>query len=377
MPITAEITYNQFLIDNPTFFDEKLEDGLIDEATVASIAKWFGKRIVCDDFNFDVFFDRQLDLVLPRYNKLIRLENTEFDAMVNAYRERQIVGTGSETQDNSIDKVTNKTDTLDKGTTEQRTLNLTEDIDETKTRTPDLTVQDTKNLTEAKDETTTRTPDLTDNEIYNNVHSQTDYNSYNLDTGKVDELSNSDTSGVAKQNPQSISYQGAAVGEVPALDWQYPSSQTQGTGETHTVTDYQDRMSKHLGTDETTKDGSTTRTHTGEEETVVDGSKVTTGTDTTTTTGEDETILDHTKHNTGTDTKVTSGSDERTIAGTEGITEDKSKTTSDTIREQWTGRDNLTPQEALKSAMNYVKTSSAFAWLKDQLEVCFLTVYDI
>lgn len=333
MPITAEITYNEFLIDNPTFFDEKIEDGLIDEATVASIAKWFGKRIVCDDFNFDVFFDRQLDLVLPRYNKLIRLENTEFDAMVNAYRERQIVGTGSELQSNDIDKTISKEDELLKNTTEERTLNLAESTDETKTRYPDLE----------------------DNQTFNNVKNTTDYNSANTDTGKVDTTTDADVAGVAKQNPQSISYNGAAVGEVPNLDWQYPSAQNQSKTHEHVVAEDINKKTEHTGYDESTKTGSITTTHTGDERNVTDNDKT----------------------KTGTDTRTNSGTDTRTITGTDNTTEDRTKSTSDTIREQWTGRDNLTPQEALKSAMNYVKTSSAFAWLKDQLEVCFLSVYDI
>lgn len=303
VPVTAQMTYEQYMTDLPNFFDEMLEDGLIDEATIASLAKWFNRRIVCDDFNFDVFYERQLELTLPRYNKLIRLENTEFDAMVNAYRERQIVGNGSELSSGESSKTSSDTDDITRG--------------ETTTRTPNLT-------TVTEGETSGSSSSSTSSEGTTGSQSSSEGNNKS----------------VSKTNPQSITYQATTPGEVPVLDWQYPSSQSQSANDNSATS-----------SSETSNEGSSSSTETGESET--------------------------TERQTGTETISKSGTDSRTKAGSVSEENESSKTTSDTIREQWTGRDQLTPQEALKSAMAYVKTSSAFAWLKENLEVCFLSVYDI
>lgn len=303
VPITAQITYEEFMIDSPTFFDEMLEDGLIDEATVGSLAKWFNKRIVCDDFNFDVFYERQLELTLPRYNKLIRLENTEFDALVNTYRERQVVGDGSEISSGEASRSTSETDALTRG--------------ETVTRTPNLT-------TVTEGETSGTSNSTTSSEGSTSSQSTTE----------------SGTKSVSKAAPQSISYPQTPTDHVPSLDWQYPSAQSQSENESE---------SSSSGT--SSNEGSSSSSETGESET--------------------------TQRETGTETTVKAGTDSRVKSGSESEETGNSKTTSDLIREQWTGREDLTPQEALKTAMAYVKTSSAFSWLKEQLEVCFLSVYDI
>lgn len=349
-PITAQITYNQFLIDNPTFWDDRIEAGDIDEASVAYIQKWFGRRIVCDDFNFDIFFDRQLDLVLPRYNKLIRLENTEFDAMVNAYRERQITGTGSETTTGSADKT--KTGTVD------------EDITKSKTETPNLTETETGSKNVDKEHEDTRTPNLVDEQKGTEIN-RTLGAVDNTKGGKIITDGSSDTAGVGKTNPQSISYQGAAVGSVPNLDWQYPSTQTQTEGTNHTEESYNNYVERTEYDDyETEKSFNGRQTEHK-------------GTETNEGTASEDTTTSRTKSNTGTKTTAETEARDVDTSETESTDTEGTKSTSDLIREIWTGRDQLTPQEALKSAMNYVKTSSAFAWLKDQLEVCFLSVYDI
>lgn len=343
MFIEPKITYSEFMLDNPTFWDERISDGDIDEATVNSIFKWFKHRIVCDDFRFDDYFDRQLDLVLPRYNKLIRLENTEFDALVNVYRERQVTDTGSETgtESNSLEKegVSSKS----AQTTTVRTPNLE---DET-VRTPNLTEQGT------------RTPNLT---VTDNGESSSTTNneSTSHSEGETTSTGTNDTSSVSKQNPQSISYGSAPVGQVPPLDWSYPSSQQQ----THS-------SNNGSGTSENDNTGTTDTTQTGTRE----NTQTTTGTDTNVniTTGTDTS----TTTRTGTEQTVQNVADGTTTTGSETGSKDTSLTKSNLKREIFTGRDGLTPQKALREAMSYVRQSSAFAWLKEQLEVCFLSVYDI
>lgn len=331
LPITATKNLNQWFHDNPQFYDEMLTAGIIDEATISNIHKWYGLRTLCDDEHFSIFYERQLELVLPRYNKLIRLENTEFDAMVNSYRERQVLDMGSEQGSENSEKINNTTDNEMREVNSSDTDRSVTDSNSTAVRTPDLTV--------ASDSSNTSTS-----------NADTENHSEGGTTGSGSNTSRS----VAKQNPQSISYQGAAVGSIPNLDWQFPSAQNQSDGTSESAT-----------TSENDSTGSTDTTQTG------------TSSDTQTTTGTDTNV------NNGQTITNSNGSTEKTEEITRGKRASENgeietlKTTTGTKREQWTGRENLTPQNALTEAMRYVKTSSAFAWLKEQLDVCFLSIYDI
>lgn len=303
LPIAEMKTYEEWYEEYPDFYDSRIEAGAIDQATVNSIFDWFRYRHLCDNDKFSTFFGRQLDISLPRYNKLIRLENTDFDAMVNTYRERQLEGSSAETGSVDTEKTSAGTSNVDSGNTT--------------VRTPNITVADTGSNS-----------------------STTDSDSSTSGTSSSTSNSESNTSSVSKQNPQSISYEQSTVGEVPPLNWQYPSSQQQTDSENENTTS---STSSGTSSTDTTQSGTTsnTQTTTGTETTVFDGS-----TDTAT-------------------SETVNGSVDST----------KSKTNMD--REIWTGRDNLTPQEALTMAMQYVRKSSAFVWLLDQLNSCFLSIYDI
>ena len=364
LAVTASKTYSQWLIDNPNFFDDLIEDGDIDEATVLSINKWYKYRIVCDDYKFTDFFERQLDLILPRYNKLVRLENTDFDALVNIYRERQVVGTGSE--------IGSESSNLSRTTTENAT------DAKTTTRTPDLTTENEgatsktvdTDTTDSNDRSSTRTPNLT------TTDNGTSSSSSITDTQNHTEGQNSsDTEGmsasVGKQNPQSISYSSGFDSDgMPSLDWGYPSNQSQNKNK-----------SSNSGTNESDGTGSSDTTQSGTSA----NTNVLTGTDNTQELGYNEGTVDTNESGTSTNTETLTGTDVTVESGTHSRTggfadeggRDTEKTTSSTTREIFTGRDSLTPQDALKEAMAYVKSSSAFNWLKEQLEVCFLSVYDI
>lgn len=305
LPITATKTYSQWKTENPDFYDDLVSEGLIDEATVSSIDKWFKYRTVCDDVRFTEFFERQLELCLPRYNKLIRLETTEFDALVSVYRERQVIdistSEGSETASGTRTAVTTDTD------------------GRTTTRTPDLTTTDSGTSSGGS------------------TNSGTSSNSTETTGGTTNE-----NVSVAKQNPQSISYgSGVVAGEIPALDWQYPSAQNQSKSTMEYVNHKVDSTGSTSSTNQTS--GTTSNTN----------------------------VLS------GTDETVESGTRSGNQSITDGNSVDRESSSNSTKREIFTGRDGLTPQDALASAMRYVKTSSAFVWLKEQLEVCFLSVYDI
>ena len=300
----ATKTFSQWLTDNPTFYDNLLEAGLIDSATVGALQFWFMYRTICDDDRFSIYYWRQLNLVLPRYNKLIRLENTEFDALVSDYRERQIFRNSSETgtELTSLEKAGS-------GSDESTRVSV---------RTPNLTT------TDESESSTSGTSSSTDT-ASTQSSSSTESNSVN----------------VGKQSPQSISYEsGVTAGEIPALNWSYMSAQQQGKSD-----------SESASSSSSTNDRSADNTQ--------------------------DTETSNVNHLTGNDTTNETINKSRLDSTSEDGSKSIEKVGSSIERKQFTGRTGLTPQEALQKAMSYVKISSSFEWLKNQLEVCFLSIYDV
>jgi hypothetical protein len=368
-----------------------LTANLIDEATIGLIHKFFGLRVICDDVNFSRFYERQLDLVLPRYNKLLRFENTEFDALVNEYRERQLVGNASENSKESSDIEKTDAETRIDAITRVRTPNLTDtdistetgEYDKNGTRTPDLTDSDTVSETTSNGRDITRTPDITVEENSENVSSSSSSSDSTSSSDGTTASTNNNVS-VAKQNPQSISYQGTAVGSVPDLDWQYPSSQQQGHSESESTSSNSSTSDNDTSTTGR-NEGQTSQTTTGTEHTVeeADGEKSQTGTHTHTGTetndedGTDSRSRSATHTETGAETTTENRTGNKNVTGLQSGEIERSKVNNSTARERWTGRTDLTPQQALTTAMAYIKQSSAFVWLKEELEICFLSCYDI
>lgn len=319
--------------------------------------------------------------------------------------------------------------TVDESKTLTHNVTVTEDnsisTDETNTLTHNVTVTEDNTIT--NDETNTRTLDLAnDNTRTNDLadsHTRTD--DLASSNTRTDNLANSNTrtdnlttttdnkqAGANAVNPQSIEYSGATAGSLPSLDWQYMSNQeqTEGEGTEHKTGTVQDSGTQ-TGTvrDQGTNTGTVTTagsntgtitdegTETGTDTLVTDGDKVedkerhTTGTETTVldkgvdedkerrTTGTETTVTDRgttedkIKTTTGTDTHALTGEDE--VTGS--TSESTSGTDTHTDRERHTGRTGILPQEALRKAKAYIQKSRAFDWLKDELEPCFISIYDI
>lgn len=375
LPITATKTFREWTEANPNFYDDMLQAGAIDEATIGSIYDWFRFRTICDDERFDVFYGRQLELVLPRYYKLLRLETTDFDALVSVYRERQVSDsrTSSETSETTETHTGTETDAYTSSVI--RTPDLTEaasgTLSEESTRTPDITVAESSSTSNE----TERTPNLTVQDSGSNT-STTETDTSSTSSSESEGESDNVNRSVSKQNPQSISYAAATAGEIPTLDWQYPTTQAQS--DAHNTNSSESSGSNTSSSDSETN-GTTTNTQT------------TTGTDTTESTGS----ASNTQHTTGTEENERESNTQNIVTntGTETISEasndtkgkslsidgdvDKSNSSEGLRQEIYTGRDGLTPQEALREAMSYVKISSAFEWLKENLEIVFVSVYDI
>lgn len=322
LEVKATKTYQQYLNENPNFFDgmsefawnedeQKYVNVPVKDVTKELIDNWFGSRIVCSDENFERFFSRQFNLCALRYSQLSRIELSSFDPLVADYMERR--ATNNNTRSISSSKDANKSNTSN--TEINKTQNSEQDSENT--RTPDLTRTDTS--------TRSNTDSANDSKVGS---------------------SSSDSKDVAmnKIAPMSISYADNADGKLPDLDWSYATGQDQKENTTNGSTTETDT---HAGNSE--ENYSNTSKDSGNEKSVGN----------TTTTLTDNSTYD--------------------IAGSETLNETGTSTeTGDSEdREIRTGRGGLTPQEAFRTAVSYLKTSSAWEWMRRQLEECFLSVYDI
>lgn len=334
-------TFSEYLKTNPNLYD-----GIaIDDATKENIFEWFQFREVCDNVKFGAFFRRELNIDLYRYNQLIRADLTEIDPMVNTYRERLLKTTGETSNTGSDTSETKKegsfTREIKDGGTDTSTA----------TRTPDLTTTNTPGVTTTQEteygKTNTRNGEQTETPGVKETTQTTGKN-----TGKQ----------ANKSMPQSISYSGASDGNLPNFDWQYPSNQTQQENDiNNTVTlsrtgqntiEYNDIKDQQGGTD-TTKTSQT-------------------GSDKLTETGTDKTDSKVTYGKTQTITETPQGQKETT-------TETKGTKQSNTHedKEIWTGRDGLTPQEALQQLKDYIRGTNAMEWLIGKLEACFIGIFEV
>lgn len=187
--------------------------------------------------------------------------------------------------------------------------------------------------------TAIRTPDLTE------VIDRDTSGSHSSEEGGSDEINrsgskDSETVQVQKNAPMSVEYAGAVAGEIPKLSWGSLTQQQQS------------KASESNSSDETTNYGKTTQ-------------------------GSDSGSEDVTKRESGTDTNVVTGSQKVGSASSEGIESSQAESASGKQHEVYTGRHGLTPQAAFKSAVSYIKGVSSFDWLKNELEDCFMAIYDI
>ena len=327
--VNSSKKYDEWLEDNTQFFSnlENDYDVTVDAGTQDLIELFFGNRYICDDDNFERYFKRSLINVWDRYIDLLRVEKTEIDPLVADYFENQLIHTGESTG--------SKTGTVS---------SLTE-YGKTDTLTHNVTV--TEDNSGTVDETDTRTLNLADNSTRTDNLANSNTRTDNLTT-----TTDNKQAGANAINPQSLEYSGTTAGSLPSLDWQYMSNQEQTEGE---------------GTEHSTGTVTNQGTNTG----TVQTNGTHTGTDTTV--KDKDTTEDKEKHTTGTEARVIGGQDE--MSGNS--TEQSGTTDEHTDRERHTGRTNILPQEALRKAKAYIEKSRAFDWLRDELEPCFISIYDL
>lgn len=362
LEVKATKTYNEYLNEHPDLYagvdgytwnedEQKWVNTGVTDVTKALIEEWFGLRTVCSDDNFARFFRRKMNVCALRYANLSRIELTAFDPLVANYIERETIENNSKTATSVRNQETSHSDSN------------TRDSNSSNTNTSE----------------STRTPELTFTESGSDSNASSDKSSDSgSKTGKV-ESSGSDTSkdetthagssqsdhkDINKVAPQSISYVSASAGNIPNLDWQYATGQAQAGD---TGSDSSNDTVNHTGSkaDESNSTESNSNMHEGSSS----GSS----------TRENERHETGNEKTNGKDTSTQVGHEEGSNSGTGSVDETGNSTENGEAkrRERESGRGGLTPQEALRTAVSYLKTSSAWEWMRRELEGCFLSVYDI
>lgn len=399
--MTYSEAINQSLIKFPTEANDALRSVIFD---------WFQFRELVDTPDkFNAYFGRVLKRDIPQYNELLRLEpgakdwawliNNTLDSKddttnTNNYTDNRSgslkdIGTDDFSSNRSLttNNIVTNTAAMTGNVTSNGTDTHTGNNQDTSNGTEDTTTDLTSKNTETPDQTVKvsygHVLDITNNGTVNNSSESTD---------TQNDSSTADTKTMNKVAPQSISYSnGGSGGKLPALDWRYATGQNQG---------------------ETTTSGNTTKNSTSSSNDITSntGKSTDSGADTTKTTGTnvtdqvDKTIVDRdttssTQHTINEELKKVNNEDttqnsNSTETGKLDTTESTTNDRDTTLNRSTT--DNLTHDQSetgnnihthkgqseatsklLEDAADWIKRSSAWAWMQVRLEPCFLGVYNI
>lgn len=363
----------------------------IDAATKAALYQWFASRIInteeqesfatgfdqdgipneyynnLDFGKFIRFFNTELLNDEYRYKELLRIERTQFDPMVANYLEEWSKDT--HTGEHNSNSTGSENPALVNETT-TRTDNLHKSIEGSDSKTTTFGSKATTNLTHTTNETDTFNPHVitevtTQDETLDPTEDTQTYDGY-----KVTDTNNQ--SSMAKNLPNSISYPEASQnpGVLPALNWNTGSGQNQAKA----INEHEVEGSSTNTHSHNNQVTSTTRYADGSyNENIKTGGGSTSG-DLWDKSGQDVVSGTNgsTEANTGTQTSATT----RTLVTSGGKTDisNGSDSYENEHKEVHTGRTNILPQEAMPKAINYIKNSRAFDWLKGELDSCFLQI---
>ena len=354
----------------------------VDAATRYNIEEWFYYRKVVDNGKFGRYFNRTIRSVYNQYLGYLRVETTEFDPMVATYFEQEI-----ETRGKSTGSVNNESGSTNEGTS-------TTKFDTSR----DVVHEITTNTTDTSEGTTTVNNTGTVNTDTTNAgasHSEVDDTENTTTTGGSTTTSNTttvedtsvssdhtatrDNKGLTGDNPDSATYvEGGSTGAMPVLNWVYTSSQTQGQDK-----ESSEDNSHTQGDTETSVTSETTNNSSVERTTNSTSDSTDNSTGNTLVTNNLKTVTEDDRTNTGerkeTGTNGTTGTDNTTTTDSNtNRTTGKQQSDSETMNTQRTrntGRMEA-PQDMLDRARDYIVRTNAFLWLVDQLEVCFMGVYE-
>lgn len=392
-------------------FSERVDDSL-----KSALYDWFQFREVADDDKFPFWFTRILNRDFDQYEQLLRIEPgvSTYDWLVTKYRELQHYNTGSTEREIDNDITTSDVGANTGTDTTTRTLvktgSVTDELTHGKisTHSGGHTITDGTSVvngqkvtadgrqkstsggytdTETDGRTITNTQDIQtvggdDSTTESRGWSTTDQK--HLD--KVGPMSISYTGGVAEPTaPSGASATGGTSGGT--LDWTTASAQNanfgkddngevitshQGHIQTQDVRGVQGTLQKVRGYNQLTETNSGNVTETENRTETRNYSDIDNGT--LTNSGKDTNVK---TFNSATDTETVEVEGNRGKSNTKTITGGIYNVQNDSRLQQeiYTGRDE-SPAELLKKASQFIINTNAFEWLYNQLDVCFMGIYD-
>ena len=311
----------------------------VPEQVQLSIYDWFCFREVCDDDKFETFFIRRMLRDYSRFLELLRIEagQAQFDWLVENYKERML----NHEAEGSVNRQGTRSDELETN----RTINANG------TRTPNITIT-TQGETEGHSEGET-----TDTGTVRNVTNKEGQNSSTTNAG---------TSGSATSVQKNLPASSATADDlgVTVLD-------TPGSGSYNVVkptinfaTAEQQTLNQGYGSTEAQSD--TVEEDTSNETRNLGG----------TSENSDTGSYSESRVTSGNETNVTRTTDTQEKTGSQTTTGTETNTTQYVDKEIYTGRDTEIPR-LLNAAAQYIKDTSAFAWLVDDLDVCFYGLIEV
>ena len=333
------------------------------------------------------------------YQELLRVQPgyAHYDWLVTMYQEQETKGEDGYTDTSSSNKKSTNsgTDSASRTSSTEKTGSVEVADSGTDTNSSSGSRTNTKAGTEQTahsfdgyTETTSSSDDTTYGKSVSNkpgakIQQTVDYVD---NAGSKDTTTNKGAS-VAKAAPQSISYAGATAGEIPELDWEYPSSQNQEKGETEysyqksntttTTTELLDETSNDetwSGTDTVSHSGSLTKDGTSTDKTSFTDRK-------DSEVSSDSGSTTYGKTTTTTYNKPTDKTEDSTTTTYGHVVDDQEDSNSEhkgnsLQRVQSTGRTG-TIAGILEEACAFIKGSNAFFWLTGQLDKVFWGIYDL
>ena len=353
------------------------------------LKEYFYYREICDDERMDRYFSRTIDIVRDKYKQMLRVESIEFDPLVSKYFEAEYI-TKFEGNTNDSKNFTGKlerhlgeTDTnTDIGTVNYHTdgsvsASSEHSSENTERITDDGNISRQGSGTNSGYSTTDGQSNLTSNtkDSSNSITNGTDSSNKSIDTT---------SKAASKAAPMNASGVGTTSGgKLTGLDFEYASAYNQADTDTteknngtnnSTTNNTGDSTTTDVGNNRSTtnNNGSSSSSETGT------NSNVRVGTYGEKYHGEDGNMYEEkneTQHNiknvlskTGTNTDDTVNNEVRS----------GSENTNEVKHDRYAGRDGVLPQDAMASATHYLMNySTAFQWLCNKLEPCFIGVYDI
>lgn len=334
--------------------------------TQTAIIDWFQFRQVCDNARFSIYFRRQASLYAGQYNKLLSMDQTEWDPMVADFMERQRKHRdGSTTTTNGV---TGGEETSTSTSTGSGTATGGTTGSHTSSGSDGRTVN--REDASTQDGTSAGTSDETGTESSKATGSTSSTASTSREeTGTEHGTETSSDRRLAGQMPDSSAY---GQGLPTSLNWAYTSTQEEAgankasdisRGNIVTGSDNSSGETESQSSGEHGRKGSTTGTthneSTGTGKETAEGTHSDEGT-------EETTHNDKTTSETQGETKRNSSATNSSETAHQGDGEEK---------ERYSGRHEA-PQDLLDRAYTYVLRSNALKHLIKWLEPCFFGVLD-